>query len=435
MQTNLGCCDPARGLQTAAVMSRRTLRVSYFCSIVGMLLVACSAAEQASLDPGGKACAGTCGAALDAGLMLPSPRHPVGFVEGERHDSGAVDAAVDASPEAGSACDPTALCATGELEALAPRVLLLVDRSGSMTYAFSAGATRWQALSQVLTEPDVGVIGRFERDVEFALAFYTYRGEASASCAVLSDVFQADYQAAFLEHPPLLDGQTPTAEALEQAGALLRAPFPGASTDAGTPDAGAPSDSGSADGAAELDGAPATGAKQVPSAIILATDGMPDSCLEQKVDTEGSAAAQRAIAAQVVERARSLYDDGIRTYVVGVGAALQREHLQALANAGIGYDPLAGNGQPGTVYQAGDSAALRAAFDDHMATLRSCGFPLDRPVSDPALAEVSLDGRALEWGKDWLLDGEDSVRLIGDACEQLKRSGGHVRAQVPCGCE
>ncbi|MCA9631686.1 MAG: VWA domain-containing protein [Myxococcales bacterium] len=403
-------------------MSRTCLHLPVFLVtallVAAPFCVACAAADSAELNPSGNACRDRCGdAGADAarGENPPAPTarpRPDGF---ERRDpppsvaDAGRDADLDGSPEADAGCEPTLRCETGELEALAPRVLLLVDRSGSMTYPFAGVVTRWEALSQVLTDPASGVIAQFRGDVEFALAFYTYRGAASASCEVLSEVFLGDYQQAFSDHPPILDGQTPTAEALAQAAGLLGVHLSGSQG----PSASRPS----------------------PSAIILATDGMPDSCTDQKVDTDGSPAAQRAVAAEVVARTRELYAAGIRTYVVGVGAQLQRAHLQDLANAGAGHDASSGSGQPGVVYQAGDSVALRAAFDDHVSTLRSCSFSLDRPLDDIGSAEVTLDGRVLTPAEDWQLQGQAQVTLVGEACEQLKSTGGHVRAVVPCGCE
>lgn len=392
---------------------------------------ACTAAEQAEVDPQGTSCGAAC---VDAGVLPDTGMAPPGrpllgddvrwrtpVTDAGAQDAGGgveVDASADASVDVGTECDPNLLCATGELTAHAPKVMLLVDRSGSMTYPFASGLSRWEALTQVLAAPQTGVVSQFA-GVEFGLVFYTYRGAATASCDVLSQVFQADFEQAFQAHPPILDGQTPTAEALSQVAQLLRAPAGPA---------------GAAAGPAQATGSAGADTKAAPSAIVLATDGMPDSCLEQKVDTEGSAAAQRAVAASVVAQVSALFAEGIPTYVVGVGSQLQGGHLQELADAGVGYDEAAGVGQPGRVFQAGDSAALRAAFDDHVSTLQSCGFDLDRSVSDPSRAEVSLDGRPLEWGTDWLLQTPERVVLTGAACDALKGSGGTVRAIVPCGC-
>lgn len=414
------------------------------CCCLGICL-ACSAAEQVDVDPGGTACGSACDGSAPALDMTPPGRPSIGdgvrlrepALDGGPADADAAvqvdaavqldaavqedaapeaDAAAEASADAGPGCDPDVLCATGELTARAPRVLLLVDRSGSMTYPFSGGLTRWEALTRTLADPQDGVIGQFT-GVEFGLVFYTYRGVETASCDVLSQVFHEDFMLAFEDHPPILDGQTPTAEALTQVAQLLR------------PSAGAPgpsSDSSLGGKAAE---------KSAPSAVILATDGMPDSCLDQKVDTDGSAAAQRQVAAAVVAQVTALFSAGIPTYVVGVGSQLQRGHLQDLANAGVGYAEGAGVGQPGKLYQAGDSGALRAAFDDHVSTLQSCGFDLDQGVLNPSLAEVTLDGRQLVWGTDWVLQAPDRVSLIGSACEELKQTGGTVRASFPCGCD
>ncbi|MEZ4373805.1 MAG: vWA domain-containing protein [Polyangiaceae bacterium] len=408
--------------------SRLSLRWAGLC-VLWFGFAACTAAEQAEVDPGGSGCGVACvdaGALPDTGMAPPGRpllgddvRWRTPATDAGAHDAGGVevDASADASGDGGAECDPNLLCATGELTAHAPKVMLLVDRSGSMTYPFASGLSRWEALTQVLAAPQTGVVSQFA-GVEFGLVFYTYRGAATASCDVLSQVFQADFEQAFQAHPPILDGQTPTAEALGQVAQLLR---PAGSAGA----AASPTDAAGSAGADY---------KAPPSAIVLATDGMPDSCLEQKVDTEGSAAAQRAVAASVVAQVSALFVEGIPTYVVGVGSQLQRGHLQQLANAGVGYDEAARVGQPGRVFQAGDSAALRAAFDDHVSTLQSCGFDLDHSVSDPSRAEVSLDGRPLEWGTDWLLQTPERVVLTGSACDTLKGSGGTVRAIVPCGC-
>jgi len=302
------------------------------------------------------------------------------------------------APPLTAECDGARVCASGSLHPARPRVLLLVDRSGSMTYELSPGRTRWQALTAALSGAS-GVIPAFEHDVEFGLSFYTYRGAPDASCDTLSETVWSSWAQAFAQTAPITDGQTPTAEALQQAALELQRFTPGE-----------------------------------PRAIILATDGMPDSCTQQKVDTQGSLAEQRAVQAQVVQAVADIYSLGITTYVVGVGPAAQLEHLSQAANAGIGHAP-GGVGPDAPVYQAGDEVELRAAFDAYVSSLRSCLFLLDAEVESVASATLKVGGDVATYGSDWQLNGKREVQLLGAACQRVKQSGVAVEIEVPCGCD
>lgn len=359
-----------------------------WCAVAALgVALGCAAAPEVDLDPYGIECdevAAPCSA-------TPPPDPPLDDPEDEL-------VATRPAPTFSVECVADRVCASGGLIPARPRVLLVVDRSGSMTYELSPGRTRWQALTSTLSAAG-GVIPAFEQDVQFGLSFYTYRGAADSSCDALSEPVWSLWAEAFAQTTPISDGQTPTAEALAQAALELQR-FP--------PDE--------------------------PRAIILATDGMPDSCTQQKVDTQGTLAEQRTVQQDVVQTVADIYSAGITTYVVGVGPATQLAHLGEVANAGVGRSP--GDAGPNApVFQAGDEGELRTAFDEYVSSLRSCFFLLDADVESAEAATLSVGGDVAVYGSDWQLNGKREVQLLGEACERVKRSGSAVEIEVPCGCE
>ena len=274
-----------------------------------------------------------------------------------------------------------------------PTLVLLVDQSGSMTSNFQ-GVSRWNAVYDTLMEPTSGVVARLQDDVRFGLALYTsHDGDAGGECPLLTTVdpmignfdgIEAVYQS---EVP---QDETPTGESLAAIAEDLAA--------------------------LDVDG---------PKAIVLATDGEPDTCAEpnpQNGQPEALAAAQAA------------WDQDIRTYVISVGNDVGEEHLQAMANVGAGKD--AEDPDPEPYYQALSPDQLVSAFDSIVAGFVSCSFAVDGIVDLEKACEgtVILDGVELECGTDWDVPDPGTLELLGEACEVLKDGDEHdVSASWPCG--
>jgi len=271
-----------------------------------------------------------------------------------------------------------------------PTVSLLIDQSGSMDEAFG-GRDRWSAVYDTLMS-DGGLVQRLQSEVRFGLDLYTSYG-GGASCPVLTttapslDNFAAMNQV-YAPARPAED--TPTGEALHAVAEVL--------------------------GDFQEPG---------PKIIVLGTDGEPDTCAEpnpQNGQPQAIAAAQRA------------FEAGIRTFVVSVGDEVGAEHLQDMANAGVGL-PVDGP-EDAPYYVALDADELVAAFENIIGGVTGCVFTMDGEV-DPSRAGdgmVALDGVILEPGTDWrLLDGK-TFEILGAACETIKDGNEHdVAAVFPCG--
>ncbi|MEM6992583.1 MAG: vWA domain-containing protein [Myxococcota bacterium] len=279
-----------------------------------------------------------------------------------------------------------------ELHTVSPTIVVLVDRSWSMTEDF-AGAERWGAVYRTLLHPDTGVVTRLQSQVEFGLTLFTSKnGNDGGECPILTEV------------EPLLDG----AEAID---AVLASKRP---VDEG------PTGAALAMTASALADRPTTG----PKAIVLATDGEPDTCDQPNPD-EGQPEA--------LDAAALAYELGIETFVVSVGDDVSEEHLQRMANVGVGRPADSPDAAP--YYKALDHAELVAAFDDVVSALVRCDATIEGMV-DPdkvCTGTVRLDGQALECGVDFELADAQTLVLKGSACEALKAGGTHaLEGAWPC---
>lgn len=279
------------------------------------------------------------------------------------------------------------------VEPTIPTVVLLVDQSGSMDNDF-AGQPRWDAVYATLMDPDAGVVKPLESSVRFGLALYSsVDGFEGGECPMLTEVEPAlnNHMAidAIYEPADPID-ETPTGESLAAVANALAA----------SPDDG-------------------------PKVIVLATDGEPDTCAEpnpQNGQEEALAAAQAAHAA------------GVETYVISVGDDVSQDHLQEMANAGVGLDPQ--GVELATYYQALDTDDLIDAFDEIISGVTSCVFELEGIVDLDLVCEgtVELDGVELECMTDWHLLDPSTLELLGDACETLQDGEPHtLTATWPCG--
>lgn len=274
-----------------------------------------------------------------------------------------------------------------------PTLMLLVDQSGSMTDDFD-GVERWDAVYDTLMDPADGVLASLESQIRFGLTLYTSEnGDEGGQCPMLTAVppalnNRAAIDAIYAPEQPV--DETPTGESLEVVAQDLAAfNEPG------------------------------------PKGIVLATDGQPDTCAvpnPQDGEPESLAAAQLA------------FDLGIKVFVLSVGPDVAQDHLQELANVGIGKAP--NDPMPAPYWQALSPAELVDAFSEIIGSFVSCTLEVDGVVDlDKACdGSVFLDGTALECGVDWQMPDESTLELLGDACATLQDGGEHnVAASWPCG--
>jgi hypothetical protein len=341
------------------------------------LLLACNGGGSGD----GDASAGTSGG-IDLTTSLETTETPE-----ESSSSGTGSGSSGSGSESG--------CADAQvmIEPETPTIVLLVDQSGSMTEEFG-DTDRWSAIYDTLMDPADGVIPPKQDKVRFGLTLYTsHDGNEGGVCPILTEVAPA------LDNFDAMDGvfapagpddETPTGESLQAVATALDA-F----------------------------------AEPGPKAIVLATDGEPDTCAEpnpQNGQEESLAAAQAA------------YALGIKTFVLSVGSDVGEEHLQQMANAGIGLDPEDTNEAP--YWVALDAGDLADAFDEIVGGFVSCTFEVNGIVDLDDICEgtVEVDGMPLECPVDWQMPDDQHIEIIGDACEALRDGQSHtVSADFPCG--
>jgi len=304
-------------------------------------------------------------------------------------------------------------------------IMLLIDQSGTMSAGLGqTGTSRWQAVYDTLLEPASGVVGRYENDVQFGLTLYTNVNESGsqpdAECPDLQSVDPAFTNRAAMEgvynEAEITNGDTPTGESLLAVAEQLAALDDGSS-----------------------------------KAIVLATDGDPDTCANPNDKPNPS----KGVAIQAAEASFNL---GIPVFVIAVvDPGLDLEHLQDLANVGIGAasyevddDPYNDENtgptgedwvdtrtpdNPATLYTAETAEQLGAAFETLISNFVPCDFTLNGEVelAQQCLGTVTLDGATLECGVDWEVSTPSTLSLLPSACAILQNGQDHdVTADFPC---
>jgi von Willebrand factor type A domain len=314
-------------------------------------------------------------------------------------------------------CDTRGYCRDGEgeptndagvcpsirvnVEPVIPTVQLLIDHSGSMNVDFG-GDIRVDAVREALLDPNDGIVVTLQSQVRFGASLYTSDdGNQNPPCPTLSGVGPAldnfeDIEQAIADDLQVdrLGEDTPTGESLE----AIAESFP-----------------------------PAQGNDR--RIIVLATDGLPDTCTLPDPDneTEQAQANRRS-----EDAAKRVFDDfGIEIYVLSVGEDATLSHLQRVANAGVGKDFDDPDEAP--VYVANDKGELIAAFNSIIGGARECSFSLNGTVTDPAGGTVTLNGEKLEYGTDWDLVGSSTLRLLGESCDTyLNSTAAELEAEFEC---
>ena len=308
-------------------------------------------------------------------------------------DDGAVSGGVrlDVGNTTGS---DTESCADAvvKFEAQTPTVLLLIDQSGSMTAEFG-GTDRWEAVYNALLDPQDGLVPNLEDKIRFGMALYTsFDGSEGGECPVI----------------------TATAPTLNNYAAIE------ASYDAADPADETPTGESIAAVTPSLVMDPSPGNK----VIVLATDGEPDTCAEPNPQNGQQASVDAAAAA---------FDQGVRIYVISVGDEVSDQHLQDVANAGLGV----GQGEPDApFYKANDGQALAQAFAEIVDGVRDCKLDLDGKVAEGGEAEckVSINDVPVPYGTEdgWQLNGPSEIELVGGACDAIQ--DGEVEVSIECAC-
>ena len=302
--------------------------------------------------------------------------------EGGGSGGGNVDNGNNPGPDAGT-------CASVDFTAtqVIPSVQLLIDRSGSMGQGFAgSNMSRYQAMREALVGT-TGVVPQLQSKARFGASLYS----DDSPCPKLYNTGARDLMNAS-QVQQLIDsqspgGNTPTPGAIDQTVQLFAANPPPAGS---------------------------------PPIIVLATDGLPNNCGGGDTQVES------------VTAARNAYNAGIRTFVLGI-AGINDTFLQNMANAGAGVQAGQTNAK---FYTANSPAELKDAFQQIIGGVVSCELTLNGTI-DPAMASsgtVSLNGQNLTYGTDWEVVNNNTLRLLGSACDTMKNSSNpQVKATFTCG--
>ncbi len=303
---------------------------------------------------------------------------------------------------------------------LVPTVQILIDRSGSMDESPHLGTDedgntifRFEGVRRALIghtneagDKTDGIVEQLQETVRFGASLYTSfnAGSSTPECPILESTDATELNN-FDNIVGLFDEfftrsslgvHTPTAESID----ATVADFPPVEQ---------------------------LGAKRI---IILATDGNPDSC--ENRDDHGPttrAASENSVAAA--------HEAGIDVFVLSVGPEVALDHMQRMANLGVGLDPESMGADAAKFYVATEAQQLVESFGEIIRGARSCTFELDGRVTDPTKGSVTMTvddvDDELEYQTEWDIvteDGADRSSLVliddpdatDDACDRYRNN-------------
>jgi hypothetical protein len=317
---------------------------------------------------------------------------------------------LEGPPPEGCFPDEDPICETvtfDPADPVPPRILLVVDRSGSMNEEASGFAgSKWDATVESLVgdgSSSTGVVGQLEQGVEFGLLMYPAGGDPEQQCVAGSvndnvtignhvDIANALFSS-------VAAGGTPTAATLQIARNALTA----------------------------------LGSDGGQRAVILATDGGPNCNASLDGNTCRCVAAQENCVGfsgnclddtNTIAAAGQLNQAGFPVFVLGLDGALSfGDVLTRTAQAG----------GTGSFFTIGSSASLASTIEDIAIRVGSCRFDVPGTPSADQIT-VSVDGAVI--GLDttrtngWDLIDVDTVELFGAACDTASRATQNVAVQT-----
>lgn len=409
--------------------------------------------------PGDGLCGeGTCSS---SGVCLPPDTTEDAGVpdSGGRPDNGPP---VDLGPEVDQG-DGVCARVTVEATRVTPNVIFLIDRSGSMgwelnlddgaqcpeivfdgetendcyaqgTSSATRDRSRWRELRSTLigTSPAPamqGLIADLQDQVRFGALTYTRGQGACRTMRILTPVTEDG-----LTRVTVIDSASdPTARDLIAGNGANDNQYLNLAPSGGTPTGPA------IDYLLERLASTVTESTD-PTILILATDGDPthsDNC--DNLDNYTTDPEAWSVAA--VQRA---YAANIRTFVLAVAPEdeLAQDHVNALANAGIGRAP--GASPQAESWRVTNVAALNAALTGIIGDEISCTIQLAGMV--PSWTEDACSDGTIELvegaqrttipcapGNGWQLTGPSTVEIMGTSCLQLKAAtNATLDASFPC---
>jgi hypothetical protein len=299
----------------------------------------------------------------------------------------------DDQPPDQDACPAVHVTATKVI----PSIQLLIDRSGSMLHNFNDDAPAPGDQVKFPTEKDAlvgaqGVVTQLQDSVYFGASMYP--GPACPGVFAVGRALnnKMAIQTLLEAHAPDPKANTPTAVSIDE----VVKDFTNNPPPAGSP-----------------------------PVIVLATDGLPNSC-----DGTGDMAQQTTKAS-----AAAAFQKGIKLYLLVVGTKIDADFKRQLANVGqgIGEDVTPG----AKAFTATNATELSSAFQEIIGGVLSCDLRLNHELNPDNVqnGDVKLNGTHLLYGEEWTVDNDNiTLHLLGRACATLKSSTSPmVDATFPCG--
>ncbi|MEM6990557.1 MAG: hypothetical protein AAF721_08675 [Myxococcota bacterium] len=370
---------------------------------VGAALTLAGCGDERTNDPlGGVGVSGPPGQATTGSAGSTSQSGESGFEPDDGAD-GFPDDGSDDAPGDGLEGPPTEECGGDEFSfnASPPNLMILLDRSGSMTGDVNGSSdNRWEVATAAIEQVTLA----FSSDIRFGLAIYSSCEPGGCSAGQIV-VPIADNNAAAI-HGWL--NTTAAAGSLDGAGVdlggktliLCNSGFPETSTGVSLQ---------------ALVGEPSLQDPERTNAVLLLTDGGESSECTDFINGPGGAS--------------ELFGQNIpvRTFAVGMGGA---------SEAQLGQIAIAG----GTVvpYFADQAADLQMALQAIAATVAACTFTLDQVPDDLSELFVFFDGDPAGVPQDamngWSYDpASNTITFHGSACEAIE-SGATANIDIVYGC-
>jgi hypothetical protein len=266
------------------------------------------------------------------------------------------------------------------LTRIAPNVMLVLDRSGSMSDPIAAGSatTKYADLKSAVASLVTGYDSQMRLGATFFAADNNCMGGAVNPVAANNG---QNVNTMVNNHSP--GGNTPTAVTLDNVIASNQL-------------------------------ADTTRANYA----VLATDGLPncgDVDVQKRIDTLYKATPS------------------VKTYVIGVGDGTNSNPTLLNSWADAGHTARAGATH---YFQTNSQADLKAAFDAIVGGIVSCDFKMTQSAPDPTLITVTENGTAISPSPTvgWTFDAAtNTVTLHGAACDALKQNAS-TKIGVQYGC-
>jgi hypothetical protein len=272
-------------------------------------------------------------------------------------------------------------------------IQILIDGSATMnTVLPSSTATYYNQVQTYLFDPSSGLVASTQAHDPIGATIFQSQGPTCPSLPAVQPALNniLTVNSLVTSHSP--NGNTPTAAAITSAQNGFAANLP-------------------------------AGALPV---IVVMSAGQPTDCTGAQSPT----VTQTAYSA-----VQTAFGAGIHTFVVSFATlAADQAYFQKLANLG------AGSATDVTVYPitatTSTPAALLSDLDAMAHNARSCEIALTNNVDATmgSQAAVTLNGVALVFNTDWVFEGGKKIKLLGDACTNLRagESTPEVDMTMPC---